>query len=301
MRNEQIKALTYGAVLGAIYALLVLLMRAEGGVSCFFNYLIPIPIAIYTNKYKTKNGLIALFTYTLLSFLIIDVYKSLFFCIPNLILGFLIPTLSKKLNPKLSYGLLFLCCFILEFASYVGYAKLKGLDILAEMEIFINMMVKYADVSVEKAKKMIYLTYPATYAMIAIVKILFVIIFYRLLSKRLKLSDDYNKPINLTFNKWIGISGIIGFIISTIAVYLILIYDSLIFSILFVLIFTIYIVLMFYNFYQGILFVSMFFKLKNTLIRLLFTLLSMILFPITIIVGIVSNFILENKAKRKEA
>lgn len=299
MRNEQIKALTYGAVLGAIYALLVLLMRAEGGVSGFFNYLIPIPLAIYTNKYKTKNGLIALFTYSLLSFLIIDVYKVVLFCIPNLILGFLIPTLIKKLNPKLAYVSLFLCCFVLEFATYIGYAKLRGIDILVEMELFINMMVKYGGVSLNKAKQMVYLIYPSTYVMISIVKILFVIVFYRVLSKRLHLTDDCTKPLSLTFNKYIGIVGILFTVLSGISTYLVLQYDNLAVSILFSITFTLYVVMIIYLFYQGVLFISTLLKIKNTIIRVLFSLLTIFLFPITIIAGIISNFILGNK-QRKE-
>ena len=99
MNKKEIKALTYGASIGAIYAILLIILRYSTPNDSLVSFIIPIPLAIYAYKYSLKDGLIALIAYTILSILITgDLIKSFLVSLPNLTIGLLLAVLIKNTN-----------------------------------------------------------------------------------------------------------------------------------------------------------------------------------------------------------
>ena len=72
MKKTEIRALTYGAMIAAIYVVLLLIFQSILQPDSIVIYLLPVPIAVYTYKYGIKYGVLVSIVTTFASFLFLN-------------------------------------------------------------------------------------------------------------------------------------------------------------------------------------------------------------------------------------
>ena len=299
MNKKEIKALTYGASIGAIYAILLIILRYSTPNDSLVSFIIPIPLAIYAYKYSLKDGLIALIAYTILSILITgDLIKSFLVSLPNLTIGLLLAVLIKNTNKKLAYLIVYLVTLILDVISTILIAKYYGFEIITDLDYMINFVTSFTNMSQSSAKELIYIIYPSVFTLYALVKTMFLVMFFKILSKRLKVIDETKSNHDFTFSPKIGVLAISILVITLISLIIMNSVNNLTVKVIFSIIFSIYVIVGMYVFFQGTIFLSIMIGPKYKIIKYILPILTIILFPITYIIGIVANFIIK-KGKNK--
>ena len=97
MNNKQIKHITDGSIIVAIYLSLVLISKLFGGLlEQYLYFVVPIPLAIYGHKYNFKKSCVVAVATTIISFILISPFTALLYVMPYLIIGLVLPLIIKK-------------------------------------------------------------------------------------------------------------------------------------------------------------------------------------------------------------
>ena len=144
--NTRTQQLTYGAMITALFGMLLLLNRQTGGfMEEMLVYVFPIPMAAYTAKFGGRPGLPVLASMSLIAFLC-GTFTSVFYAISQACVGAVLGT--RLFHKKDLTRTLLLVMFLSALSSIlttIVLASLFGYDLKAEMLEFQNMMTKMAE------------------------------------------------------------------------------------------------------------------------------------------------------------
>ena len=128
--NIKTRKLTFGAMVAAIFDVLLLLNRQSGGLfSDLFLFILPIPMTAYSALYGGKSGFPVFICMAFLSFFCGD-YSSFFYAICEAFTGWVFGTcLNQKRDPGKTMLLLMAIQSAVEVISGVVLAGLFGLDV----------------------------------------------------------------------------------------------------------------------------------------------------------------------------
>ena len=154
-RNNETLKITTGAMIIAIFAMLLLLNRQTGAFfEEMFIYILPIPMVVYATKYSWKYGLMVFAGMTLFSFIFGSV-TTVFYAITGALLGLILGTcfyykVNMTTTMLLSMGLaaLFNVLSTITLASVFGYDLNREID---EMQNMMNQVFTQAKVETSAA------------------------------------------------------------------------------------------------------------------------------------------------------
>lgn len=148
--NIKTRKLTFGAMVVAIFGVMLLLNRQSGGIfSELFLFVLPIPMVAYSALYGWKSSLPVFFCMVLMSFFCGD-YSSFFYAICEAFTGLVFGTcLNQKQDAGKTMILLMVIQAAVEVISGVVLAGLFGMDLNTEITQLQKTMV---DAVTESAK-----------------------------------------------------------------------------------------------------------------------------------------------------
>lgn len=289
MKNT--KDLTVGAMFGAIYGVLLLLIRyLLPSTDSLIYYFIPLPIAIYTYWKGNKNGLVLLVVLSLLSFLICDPLRAILLLIPNYILGVIFGILKKK-NKGLTIITTFILALLINFLSLYAFELLTGISYfnstLTEMSFMLDLFPNLDD---SLFTKVLFIVIPIVLILDSLLKTILLNILFVFMLNRLKI-DDANMKFEFIYSYWYGIIYMCIFLLSLLYIGIGLEKLNSIISIVVLSIFFIVSIMMIF---LGAIGLKLYLMERNKKPNLL-VIFSTIIFPISLIFGIVFSFKYNNK------
>ena len=149
-RDNNTLKLTTGAMIIAIFAMLLLLNRQTGAFfEEMFIYILPIPMVVYAAKYSWKYGLMVFTGMALFSF-IFGTITTIFYAITGALLGLIIGVcfyykvdMTKILLLSMGLAALFNVLSTITLASVFGYDLNREID---EMQNMMNQVMTQANV-----------------------------------------------------------------------------------------------------------------------------------------------------------
>ena len=121
MKSKQIRQITDGAIVVALYGLIFLISRFAGGqLEYTISFLMPLPLAVYAFKYDFKKALVPFAAGIVLSFLLsINPLNALVFNVPYLFIGALLGGILIKRGIKPIYSIL-IVAFVVAITEVLG-------------------------------------------------------------------------------------------------------------------------------------------------------------------------------------
>ncbi len=219
--NNQVRKLTEGAMMCALFGLVLLINRQFAQVlEMFFVFLLPLPMVVYTVKYGFKSGFVCAFSICFLSFMI-SPFTSMVYSIMAVLIGLVYGALVVR---KSSSGLLICVTMILTivlevlcmivFAGMFGYDLASDASLMQDAFLTANEMLVSYGISVQIPDL-------SFFVMIAVVSIILtgamegflVHLFAGLLLKRLKIETKLFSPLSMwNVPKWVGYAGALCYI-----------------------------------------------------------------------------------------
>jgi len=300
MRNNNVKNLTYGASISAIYIVLIIIARAFGQlyVDSPLTVILPIPIALYTYKYGFKFGLIVSFV-TSLSTLFVDPTMGLVLVSTATFSGAFFGYLERKLKSTLFKGLLLFVVFVLVdlLVTYVAF-KILGYDLIKDTKemakstiVFLNSVLYNYQVNEVLFTNLLVGLIPLVVVLSDAIRTVFTMFFFDLLSLRLKFKTyavGFEK-LYLKLNPIHSILFLIVFFINNYLFSTLLTKSSVFLMVVFNLTLFIAIIYSFLIIIQTNNFLVFKLKIGTKSSRMLFVLLSVFVFPLIIIIGLIIN------------
>ena len=144
--NNSTLKITTGAMIIAIFAMLLLLNRQTGlFFEEFFVYLLPLPMAIYTALYDWKYGLMVFIGMTAFSF-IFGGFTTIFYAISASLIGLVFGTMvCRKVDPTKMLIIIMVFSAVSNVISSVALASLFGYDIDMSLTEMKNVLTKTLD------------------------------------------------------------------------------------------------------------------------------------------------------------
>ena len=289
--------LTIGAMFGAIYGVILLLVRyLFPSTDSLIYYVLPLPLAIYTYWKGARSGLILFFVSVALGFLICDPYRALMLLAPNFLIGFVFGLLKNK-SQLLSIALTFVSSLIANFLSVYAFELISGVPYLeymfSDMDFIFEMVPQ---ISTDLINNLLIIILPIVLIVDALIKSLFLYLLFMLIAKRLKLELD-PLEFKLKFSYWIDLIYVFSFII-TMAYLANGLLDTKDMNILLgILILSVYFILSFYLMYLGVIGLRLTLNEKGKKGGI-WIVVSIIIFPIAIILGLIYSIMYHQKEIR---
>lgn len=289
--------LTIGAMFGAIYGVILLLVRyLFPSTDSLIYYVLPLPLAIYTYWKGARSGLILFFVSVALGFLICDPYRALMLLAPNFLIGFVFGLLKNK-SQLLSIVLTFISSLIANFLSVYAFELISGVPYLeymfSDMDFIFEMVPQ---ISTDLINNLLIIILPIVLIVDALIKSLFLYLLFMLIAKRLKLELD-PLEFKLKFSYWIDLIYVFSFII-TMAYLANGLLDTKDMNILLgILILSVYFILSFYLMYLGVIGLRLTLNEKGKKGGI-WIVVSIIIFPIAIILGLIYSIMYHQKEIR---
>ena len=304
MKAKQIRKITDGSIIVAIYGLIFLISRFLGGqLEYNLSFLMPIPLAIFAFKYDLKNSIVPFVASIVISFLLsINPLNVLVFNIPYLFIGSLLGGLliKKEFKPINSILILTLITSITEVLGSIALASFLGFEnifvdiqnMTLEMEKLFG--VNTGDFAIIQA--LMEGLIPSIIIIISLMNSLVTYLLFVILVKRIFKYNFSSKvlsffSLNNLIPKWISCLYILICISSFSLLPLFFESEGALRVLIVILVNLTFIVGAIYI-YFGIRVASLFIKLKNKKSLLILEFVLLIAFPIFfVIVGLVDNFI----------
>ncbi len=159
--NMKTRKLTFGAMVAAIFGVLLLLNRQSGGLfSDLFLFILPIPMTAYSALYGGKSGFPVFICMAFLSFFCGDYSSFFYYAICEAFTGWVFGTcLNQKKDPGKTMLLLMAIQAAVEVISGVVLAGLFGLDVsttIKEMQTqLVDAVSKSASLQGQNADQMV--------------------------------------------------------------------------------------------------------------------------------------------------
>lgn len=294
MKRKELNSLTEGALFGAIYAVILLAVRYfMTSTDSLIYYFIPLPLVIYTLRNKISYSIILFFVISAVSFLFSDIYRTLLLLIPNYLIGLVMGIFKRKVKmPLLEYITIFILCFIASYLSIYAYTIMSGIDYFTSTMEELNFIKNiFPSISNDFFKRIILLIIPIILVIDALMKTVMLVLLLILINRKLNLFEG-NKYFKLIFHPLVTIIYLFVTLLFVLSLSfgldrfnyfdrsMIIVFGSMFF------IYSIYLM------YQFIYFTAFVFQSKRRRgLGILVSLISFILFPISIIGGLVVNLL----------
>ena len=141
MNNNTLR-ITTGAMILAIFAVLLLLNRQTGGVfEGFFIYILPVPMVIYSAKFDWKSGLMVFAGMCAFS-LFFGTLTSIFYAVSSALLGLIFGAcLFKKVDMTITMFVVMGIAGVLSVISNVALASVFGYNLAEDIALMQNSMM----------------------------------------------------------------------------------------------------------------------------------------------------------------
>ena len=233
MKAKQIRQITDGSIVVAIYGLIFLLSRFMGGqLEYSVGFLMPLPLAIYAFKYDLKTSVIPFVAALVVSLLLsVNPLNVLVFNLPYLFIGSLLGgiLIKKEIKPIYSILIIALITAVTEVLGTIVLSKLLGIEnILVDIHNIVFKIeevfgVNSGDFGIIQAllEGMI----PSIIVIISLMNSLVTYLIFILLASRIFKCKFNNKVIeifslNNMIPKWMSIIYILVVILSTVSLFL---------------------------------------------------------------------------------
>lgn len=142
MKNSRTQEITFGAMIAAIFGLLLLLNRQTGGMlEEVFLFAFPIPMVAYSAKYGWKKSL-PVFAVTVLIAMLCGTFSGFFYAASESFIGMVYGTMLKqKKDPGKTLLLVMVLSALANILSSVVLASLFGINIQADLKEMQQMML----------------------------------------------------------------------------------------------------------------------------------------------------------------
>ena len=136
MKGKQIRQITDGSIIVALYGMIFRLSRFTGGqVEYTFSFFMPLPLAIYGYKYDFRKSFIPFVATVILSFFLsANPFNGLFVVLPLTFSGCILGSILIKKNIKPIYSILIIGVFsaLVEVLSSVLFSQILGIENIFE-------------------------------------------------------------------------------------------------------------------------------------------------------------------------
>ncbi len=151
--NIKTQKITFGAMIVAIFAMILLLNRQTGDMfESLFFFIFPIPMVAYSAKYGLKSSF-AVFICTIMCTMLFGTITTAFYAITQALVGLVYGTcLYHKKDPAKTILLIMFLCGIFSIASLWVTFVISGIPVsqsVAEMKVMMNT---YMDTILNQAK-----------------------------------------------------------------------------------------------------------------------------------------------------
>ncbi len=293
MNNKEIKNMTRGAAVAAFYIILIALFRLTSDTDFLF-LIFPLPLLIYYRISNFKWCLLTEVVVLVISFFVVgNIYSYVGVVLVNVLASFIFVYAINKINNKLINFVIiyatyiFLEFFVLFFTNYFVF----GIDINTYIEqtiVEFSTIFSFLDETI--LRRCVYVALPVSLIIYALLKILINMLLYYLVGIRLNEVKKEEFKFKILYSKVIPFIYIILIVLTFILSYFFMTDFNLFNSITYGFIISILFILSMYLIIQGSLFLKyIFLDLKQSILTI-FILLSIIIFPIGVILGIISNF-----------
>lgn len=294
--NKTIKAITEGGIFAAVYALLAIISRyLLTGTDSMLYYFTPLPMSIYVVRNKPTYSIAVLAASIALSFLFANPLVALMVIMPNIIVGFVLGLLEKFSKIKiLNYLLIFILCYTVSLISIAAYEIINGIDYWEDIVKLLNTITGYFDYTNESLiKSIVDIATSATILVDSIIKTAMLYLVLSIIIIRLKLVPNYSIKIKLPlkFSYKISLGYIFVFTLLLITSWFYVSNAIVLFEILMSILLTIIFIYSIYLTYQTIFFIQFRFKNIKKGLFILIIIFSIILLPISTMLGLILNFI----------
>ena len=142
MNNNTLR-ITTGAMILAIFAILLLLNRQTGGVfEGFFIYILPVPMVIYSAKFDWKSGLLVFAGMCAFS-IFFGTLTSIFYAVSSALLGLIFGAcLFKKVDMTITMFIVMGMAGVLSVVSNVALASVFGYNLSEDIALMQNSMTE---------------------------------------------------------------------------------------------------------------------------------------------------------------
>ena len=290
MKNKSVIALTEGAMFGAIYGVILLLVRfVFSATDSIIYYFIPIPLSIYVYRRGFNNGLLLTFVIALLSFLIVGPYHALLLMLPNIIIGLIFGLIPDK-SPIFKVLLLFVLCLLADYLSVYAFRLITGVPYIDSMQSEMSFIKNlFPQITNELFARLLLMTLPIVLIIDSLMKAIIIIFMLKILKK------FHNRDV-ITFKKNIYYSPylVIVFILFVGLLFPVIYYgmrtDSIFWQIMICTNVSIVFILSIYLIYQAVFATSLYFGFKGKKsLALCLAFIFLIIFPLGIILGLILN------------
>ena len=205
--NRQVRKLTEGAMMCALFGLVLLINRQFAGVlELFFVYVLPLPLIVYTAKYDFKSGCICAVSIAFLTLMISSV-TSIVYSLMALVIGLVYGGLCKrKASNAVLISVTMILTMILEILCCLVFASVFGYDVFADATLMMETFSASGVVLPESMGMNFFLMIAVLSVILAgILEGVLVHVLANILMKRLKIEVVPIQPIS-SWNvpKWIG-------------------------------------------------------------------------------------------------
>lgn len=293
MNNKEIKNMTKGAVIAALYIVIIAIFRLTNETD--FTFLIfPLPLLIYYKVTDFKWCLITQGVVLILSFFIVgNIYSYIGVVLTNVIASLIfVFFINKSKNQILNFIVIYITYIFLEFfvLFYTNYFVF-GIDFSAYVEQTITEFTNiFSFLDVDILRKVIYITIPVTLIIYALLKIVINYLLYYLVGIRLSLVSKDEVKLKMVYSKVIPLVYVILLLITLALANTFIVNFNLTNSIIYGSIISIVFIFSLYLMIQGLLYVKFLFLNISIGKLMLIALLLILLFPISIVLGLISNF-----------
>ena len=205
--NRQVRKLTEGAMMCALFGLVLMINRQFAGIlEIFFVYVLPLPLVIYTVKHGFKSGAVCAVSICFLS-LMISTLSSMVYSIVAVLIGLVYGELCRR---KYSNGVLIsvtmVLTMILEVMCCIVFAGVFGYNIYDDAKILMEAFTASGfDISGSLGMNFFLLIAVMSILLTGILEGVLVHVFANVLMKRLKMEIVPISPIALwNVPKWVG-------------------------------------------------------------------------------------------------
>lgn len=287
MQNKQIRQITDGSIIVAVYLSLFLVSKLFGGLlEQFLYFIIPIPLSIYGYKYDFKKSIIVSISTLLISFILISPFTTLLYVMPCLIIGLILPIIIKKqLNNGIEVLILGLSFLMVSLLTSVFFGFVFNYNIVDDTKALAEIILSFFN-SIPSAylEAILISVIPSMIILTSFLEGVLLSIVIRILLYRLKMIDKINFLNGFSFAKtpkFIGYLYIAVFVLGIFSIINIPLKDDL--FIIYSIILNIFFVFTFYICYQGLFVVAKYSKLHNKRWIYYISVFSLFIFPFVVI------------------
>ena len=205
--NRQVRKLTEGAMMCALFGLVLLINRQFAGIlEIFFVYVLPLPLVIYTAKHGFKSGVVCAVSISFLS-VMISTFSSMVYSIVAVMIGLVYGELCRR---RFSNGVLIsvtmILTMILEVMCCIVFAGVFGYDIFADAQFLMDTFAASGmQLPGDLGVKFFLLIAVLFVILTGVLEGILVHVFANVLMKRLKMEIVPISPIALwNVPKWVG-------------------------------------------------------------------------------------------------